>query len=135
MKKDAKIREEKKVNEQNCSAKLNGIPENQKCTWDYETLCRFYHKKLVPEIALINSALNGVRHLLSDKGEDGSNGTDELFSNSKTTDNEYSRSKMVEDESKCLAKLQFLQETKDGIEKGEFICKCDYEIFYAKKIL
>jgi hypothetical protein len=114
----------------------NGIPQNPNCVWSYEELAKFFHNNLSEEINNLNSALNGVRERLSDGGDDGGNGTEELHSNSTsrgTTAGDFV--KIKEEEINFLKKINFLESIKKKIEAGTFICKMNFTTFYAKNIL
>ena len=119
---------------ENSGKSKNGIPKNPKCVWDYEVLAKFYHDILLVEIEDLESAKNGALARTEDLGEDGSNGTDELFSNSKVSGAE-GFGKIKEEAMVCEGKIKFFLDMKKQIEAGTFSCKLDYKIFYVKQIL
>ncbi len=130
------VSEELKQKAVDNSRKLkNGIPENPNCHWGKGKLAHFYHDILLPEIDNLGSAARGARDTYADGGEDGSNGADELFSNSKASNIAETFEIIRGQEDGHNAKRNYLLEIKRQIEKGIFVCKCKFEIFYQKRIL
>lgn len=113
----------------------NGIPENPNCHWGKRKLAHFYHNILLPEIDNLGSAARGARDTYADGGDDGGNGGDELFSNSKANNVAETFEVIREQEFGHNAKRDFFLEIKRQIDKGIFVCKCKFEVFYQKRIL
>lgn len=112
----------------------NGIPVNPNCVWDYKVLANFYHQVLEREIADMESASKGAKARQSDFGEDGGNGIDEYFFNTKMAEVE-GLGAIKKDELIYAARIQYLLDLKEQISSGKFVCRCEYNVFYAKNIL
>lgn len=132
----AKSRSSKESKEltQNHQEFKNGIPVNPNCIWDYQVLANFYHQVLNREIEDMKSAAKGANARRSDLGHDGSNGIDEYFFNTQIAEAE-NLGKIKEDELRHKSKLKYFSKLKEQIEAGQFVCRCEYKIFYAKNIL